>query len=328
MKQERRAEISLLFATLIWGATFSVTQSGLADASPVLFTGVRFLIATLASLPFLFRKKGGRITLVELGWGVLVGFVMLIGYLGQTVGLKYTTVARSGFLSYFFALLVPFLQFLFFRQKPGWGNFIGLLFVLWGFSFIVDPASGSLTLREISPLRVFDMAENISSGGLNKGDVYTLIGAVGYAFYIVLIDYTNRICRSEVIIFLQMAFCGAAGLLIAPFSEDVFIVPSWRLLGAFLYLSVLGSVVALGLMNLYQQFIHPLRAVLMYSMEPVFAAVFGWFLLGSGMSVREAAGAALIMGGILVSDVWGIMHNYRKKRKQRKSGGQHDSAVC
>lgn len=314
MRTERKAEGFLLLSTLIWGATFAVTQSALNDASPVLFTGLRFVLASIAFLPLFLWKKDGRISRTEWGWGLLVGAVMFVGYIGQTVGLKYTTVARSGFLSYFFALLVPFLQYVFFRQKPGWGNFLGLLVVVWGFSFIVDPASGPLSAGEISPFRVMHVFRNISSGGMNRGDVFTLIGAVGYAFYIILVDRAGRICRWGTLLFIQMAFCGLASLAAAPFVETVVLVPGWRLAGALVYLSVFGSIVALGLINRHQRFLAPLRAVLIYSMEPIFAAVFGWLLLKSGMSVREIIGAALILGGILVSDIWGIMRNYRKRK--------------
>ncbi len=354
MISRRRAEGFLLLSTFIWGATFAITQSALSDASPMLFVGLRFVLASLVAMPFLLRRGAGLSAVAESGavsaegvaadaatsgpvlpaqterlwgpftrrewvWGLLVGLAMLAGYAGQTIGLKYTTVARSGFLSYFFALVVPFLQFLFFRQKPGWGNFLGLLVVIWGFSFIVDPAPGPLSPGELSPRRIFDMAHNIASGGLNRGDMFTLAGAVGYAFYIVFIDRANRKCRSKVIIFFQLAFCGVASLLIAPFVEPLVLVVSWKLAGALLYLSVLGSVLALGLINWFQRYITPLRAVLIYSTEPVFAAVFGWLILKSGMSVREVVGAALIVGGILVSDAWGIMIIRRMRRKKRRA---------
>lgn len=338
MRRNKKAEGLLIVTTLIWGGTFAVIKGALGDISPLLMVGVRFVLAALLAWPILLRAgdSGGVIqsseenswkssvffrhfTPAAWGWGFVIGLGMLLGYAGQTIGLKYTTVARSGFITYSFALLVPFLQFFLLKKKPGWGNLLGLLVVFWGFSFITDPASDVLTLRELGPWRMLNMFDDLAAGGLNKGDIYSLIGAVGYAFYVVLLDKATRVVHPGAVTVLQMLFCGVMALAISPFVETPMFRPTWRLAGALFYLTIFGSVIALALMNWFQRRLTPLRAVLIYATEPVFAAIIGFIIFRTGMSTREIAGAVLILCGIVVSDLWNIAASRRAARKSIKN---------
>lgn len=318
MKRDLKAEGLLIVTTLIWGGTFAVIKTALGDISPMLLVGVRFVLAALLAWPILLRVRDGRIsdlfTPAAWFWGFLIGLGMLLGYAGQTIGLKYTTVARSGFITYSFALLVPFLQFFILKKKPGWGNLLGLFVVFWGFSFITDPADGPLTFRELGPLRMLGMVEDLAAGGLNRGDLYSLVGAVGYAFYVVLLDRATRVVHPGAVTVIQMFFCGIMALALSPLVETPVFVLSWSLAGALFYLVVFGSIVALALMNWFQRRLTPLRAVLIYATEPVFAAGIGFLVFGTGMSPREMAGAVLILCGIVVSDLWNIAASRREKR--------------
>jgi len=307
MKRDVRAESLLVLVTLIWGGTFAVIKSALADISPMLMVGIRFLLAAVISWPILMRRRlkvessgfAQSFTPAAWFWGAAIGFAMLVGYAGQTIGLKYTTVARSGFINYSFALFVPFLQFFFLGKRPDWGNLLGLVVVFLGLSFITDAISGGLM-----------------DGGVNKGDLYSLLAALGYAFYIVLIDRAAKVIDPSVLTIIQMLFCGVFAIALVPFVEKPVLVISWRLILAMLYLILLGSVLALALMNWFQRRLTPLRAVLIYALEPVFAALIGWLAFNSGMSSREMIGAALILGGIVVSDLWVLLTGAWKRRRE------------
>jgi len=313
MKRDVRAESFLILTTLIWGGTFAVIKGALADISPMLMVGIRFLLAAALSWPILIRNRRQtgpsedlqRFTPEAWLWGALIGFVMLVGYAGQTVGLKYTTVARSGFINYSFALFVPFLQFFFLGKKPGWGNLLGLMVVFTGLSLITGAVSGGFM-----------------NGGINKGDLYSLLAAFGYAFYIVLIDRAAKVIDPSVLTLIQMLFCAVFALALVPFVETPVLVISWRLAVAMFYLVLFGSVLALALMNWFQRRLTPLRAVLIYALEPVFAAVIGWFAFHSGMSPVEILGAVLILGGIVVSDLWGFLVMKFHGNKQKGASGR------
>ncbi len=307
MKRDVRAESLLVLTTLIWGGTFAVIKGALADISPILMVGIRFILAAALAWPILMRGTstnqraggGSLFTPAAWLWGFAIGLAMLAGYAGQTIGLKYTSVARSGFITYSFALFVPFLQFFILGKRPGLGNLLGLVVVFLGLSLITDAISGG-----------------VIKNGMNKGDLYSLLGALGYAFYIVLLDRAARDCHPAVLTILQMLFCGVLALALFPFVETPVLILSWRLAGAMLYLVLFGSVLALALMNWFQRRLTPLRAVLIYALEPVFAALIGWFAFSSGMSSREIAGAVLILGGIVVSDLWSLILTAWKRRRR------------
>jgi drug/metabolite transporter (DMT)-like permease len=313
MKRDVRAESFLILTTLIWGGTFAIIKGALADISPMLMVGIRFLLATVLSWPILIRNRRPtgnsenlqRFTPEAWLWGALIGFVMMLGYAGQTIGLKYTTVGRSGFINYSFALFVPFLQFFFLGKKPDRGNLLGLVVVFSGLSFITGAVSGS-----------------ILNGGINKGDLYSLLAALGYAFYIVLIDRAAKVIDPSVLTMMQMLFCGVFAMALVPFVETPVLVISWRLVVAMSYLVLFGSVLALALMNWFQRRLTPLRAVLIYALEPVFAALIGWFAFHSGMSPTEILGAVLILGGIIVSDLWELLVRKFNGNHQKGSSGR------
>ncbi len=355
MRRDVRAEGLLIFVTLLWGGTFAVIKGGLQDISPLLMVGIRFIAAAALAYPLLTgrwaKRRGGSAGTGEAFpdaagpdqprpddewqeqaaapakrrlfnrktwlWGAVIGLGMLAGYAGQTIGLKYTTVARSGFITYSFALFVPFLQFFLLGKKPGFGNLLGLIVVFWGLSFITDPSSASLRPADFSPLRILEVLRGLSKGGLNIGDLYTLGGAVGYAFYVVLLDIATRRCHPGAVTVVQMLACGVFALALAPFFETLFLVPSPRLFGSLFYLVVFGSVVALALMNWFQKRLTPLRAVLIYALEPVFATIIGWMAFGESMSLKEIVGAAFILIGTLVSDLWEALAASVRRRKLR-----------
>jgi len=321
MRRDLRAEGLLLLTTLIWGGTFAVIKTALHDISPMLMIGVRFILAAALAWPLLVRGRDSEIdakfTPLTWLWGLAIGLGMLAGYAGQTIGLKYTSVARSGFITFSFALYVPFLQFLILKKRPGWGNILGLFIVVWGLSFVTDPETGPLSIADLTPLRILNMARDIIGGGMNRGDLYTLAGSLGYAFYVVLLDKATRVCHPGAVTVIQMLICGVLAMVIMPFVETPLVVFTWRLAGAMFYLILLGSVLALALMNWFQRRLTPLRAVLIYAMEPVFAALIGWMVFGAGMNAREIAGAVLILCGIVASDLWNIFLIHPRRPSNR-----------
>lgn len=295
----RKPEILLVLATLIWGGTFSAIKGSLQDVSPLLQIALRFLIAApLAWILLIGMNRGAplhRFTPGAWKWGWIISLGMFAGFAGQTIGLRYTSVARSGFITYTFALYVPFLQFLFLRRKPAWGNLLGLLAAVGGLILITNPRGGAF----------------------NKGDLFTLIGALGYAFHVTLLGKATDAEDPGAVMVIQFLFCGLFAAFAAALWETPFLVVTWRLAGSMTYLILFGSLLALSLMNWFQRHVSPLRAVLIYALEPVFAALIGWIALREGMTGMEMIGSLLILVGILVSDLWAALHRRRRYADNR-----------
>jgi len=207
---------------------------------------------------------------------------MFLGYAAQTVGLNYTSASRAGFITFTFALFVPFLQFYILKKKPVMGNIAGLIIVFIGLWTISKPVDGPF----------------------NIGDFIMLGAAVAYAFFIIYLDVFNKKENPALMTSIQFLVTALLSLAASLILEDPFVTMSRQFVFSILYLVILGSVFCLYMMNLYQKDTTPMRAVLIYSLEPVFGVVFAIILLGEQFSGREILGALLILGGVLVSELW------------------------
>ena len=281
MKQKYRAEIYLAVATLIWGATFVIIKEGLKSASPVLFIGIRFTAAFI--IISLFSWKSFK-TATKTMWkhAAVLGLLNFIAYAAQTIGLEYTTVAKSSLVTYLFSVLTPPLQFFITGKKPSAGNITGLLIVFTGMMIITSP----------------------KAEGINFGDILTLASAFSYAFYIVYIDVYSSVKEAGFLVSVQFLITGILGFAAAPFVEKTFIIFDWNLIFSIGYLSILGSAVAIYLINRFQKYTTPTKAVIIYSLEPLFSVLLGIIILDESKSAAKFTGMILIIGGIFVSELW------------------------
>lgn len=293
-------ETVLLFITLIWGATFVLIKSALNNISPLLFISIRFLLSTLILLPFAF-KIFKNINKQVIWGGVLLGFLYFIGFSTQTVGLKYTTATKSAFITGTFVIFTPLFQTLIEKRPPRRGVIIGVLLVLLGLTF--------LTSKGDSLISVFSEI----SGNFNIGDFFTLLCAIFFSLYIVYLDIISKKNDYKPLVFLQISVTGVCGLLFALLFtiweiEKIHFTFSYSLLFAILYTSILATVITTTLQTKYQKFVTPSVAGIMLSFEPIFAAVFAFFLLNEKISNFGLIGCMLIFCGLLVSEL------YKKKK--------------
>ena len=281
MFKTRKSEVMLLFITIIWGGTFPSIKVALGYASPLVLLGFRFaaafLFLVLIARPD--RRAFGPETLKK---GVFLGILMFWGYGLQTVGLQYTDASRSGFLTYFYALLIPFFQLMILKKKPLPANIAGLLIAFGGLSLITGIGSGS---------------------ALNRGDVITLCGAVSCSLYVVCLNLWTPGEDAIALTLLQMIVTALLGFGMSPFLEESFFRPAPLFWMNLLFLSLLGSVVAVYVMTRFQNEVSPTRAAILYSLEPVFSVVFAVLLLHEHFSFMQVMGSLLIISGVLISEI-------------------------
>ena len=160
------------------------------------------------------------------------------------------------------------------------------------------------------------------NSALNAGDFLTLIGAVGYAFFIIFVDrYTGE---EDPVVLTGAQFLVSAMLagLLSIFLEDTFVNPTLNLTVSILYLAIPGSVIAILLMNKFQGQTTPVKACIIYALEPVFTIMFGWILLHETLSASEFFGAAVILSGVVFSELFGVLK--KRSGRQKLSGGRRD----
>jgi drug/metabolite transporter (DMT)-like permease len=281
MTSRGRAELLLLGSTLIWGGTFVIVKLGLEDISPLLLLTIRFAIATLIFLPFVFRFLKAM-TMGTFVRGSILGILLSIGFISQTIGMQYTTASKSGFITGLLVVFTPIFQILIERRVPRLGNVIGIGLVMVGLYLLTAPEGSSFTM----------------------GDALTLLCAAVFGLYIVYLDVFTKSDDFRLLAFLQFVVTlVASGVGYTLFEVSRFQASNF-LFGALAYLAVLATVLTLVVQTRYQKDTTPTRAAVIFSLEPVFAALLAYVVIGEQIGTLGVIGGAVVVGGLLVSELW------------------------
>jgi drug/metabolite transporter (DMT)-like permease len=275
-----KAETALLGNTILWGASFVIVKGALAGISPILFLALRFSLAALVLLAVFRRRPGARaVGRREFQAGVLVGTLLFLGFLLQTVGLEFTTPPKSAFLTGMTSVAVPLVAALVYRIRPQRSELLGLLTATAGMSL--------MTLE--GPI-----------GSMNRGDVLTLGCAVAFAGHIVTLGHFSEKMSFEALSLIQVATAAVLAGALFWWVEPARIAWRANLLAAILVTGLLCTAWAFTVQAWAQQYTSSARTALIFTLEPVFAWLTSYFFVGEGLSARAAAGAALILGGVLL----------------------------
>jgi drug/metabolite transporter (DMT)-like permease len=278
----RKADLGLLFNTIVWGSTFVLVKSALHDISPILFLALRFGLATLALLILLRGRAGLQFDWKTVGAGSMAGCFLFAGYVLQTWGLRLTTAPKSAFLTGLTSLLVPLLASLVYKNRPQVSEVVGVLVATAGLALMTIE-------RDI--------------GAVNRGDVLSILCAVGFAAYIVTLGHFSERMQFELLSVSQLAAAAMLAISLFWWAEKPQL--TWRpaVVYAILITGLFATALAFTIQAWAQQFTTSTRTALIYMLEPVFAWVTSYVLAGEGLSGRAAAGAALILGGVLLVEM-------------------------
>jgi len=300
-----KGEIALLIITVIWGATFPIIKESLNDSTPFIFVAVRFSIASILILPF-FLPKVKMLNKQTLKAGLVLGVLMFGGFVTQTIGLNHTTATKSGFITGSVVVMIPFLQFYMEKKVPTKGAIFGTILVFIGLLFL--SSGGNDLISFITDL----------GGSFNFGDFMTLVCAIIFAHYVVYIDiYTNK--YEFIYLFsLQIFTTALLGILSASFIGisdlgEIRFVLTESLIFGLLYTGILATVVNIGIQTKFQKLITPTKAGIIYSFEPIFAAIFAFFLLNEKISNFGFIGMGLIFFGLISSEIYDTLFNKNGK---------------
>jgi drug/metabolite transporter (DMT)-like permease len=280
VKSKSRAEGVLLGLTMIWGSTFVVGKIVLQHLSPLETIAIRFTLSTLFFLVF-FSRQIFPLSRRQIVRGGILGVFLFLGFVPQTVGLTLTTASKSAFITGMMVVFVPLLQVVIERRAPKIGNITGVAVVSAGLWLLTSPSGSSF----------------------NLGDALTLVCAVLFAVYIVYIDLVSHDMSAVQLTFLQMA-TNAGLALAATFVFDT--VPAGIPGGtvvAILYLTAFATILTTFLQTRFQKETTPTRAAIIFTIEPVFAAVSAAVILGERIGAGGAVGGCLIIGGVLISEL-------------------------
>ena len=273
-----RAELSLIGVTLIWGTTFVLVKSALTQVSTPLFLALRFGVAAIA-LTIIYRSGVRRAGVVP---GLLAGGLLFIAYFFQTKGLEYTSASKSAFLTGLSIPMVPLASSLVYRSRPRLFEVAGVLLASVGMAMMTLPEGR------------FEMS---------RGDFLSFLCAVTFALHIVVVGHYSPIIGFQSIAVLQVAVAAILGAVSFGFVEPVRFASSGTVVAAVLVTGLLATALAFTTMAWAQQFTSATRAALIFALEPVFAWVTSYLLMGETLSPRAKVGAAVILAGVLLVEL-------------------------
>jgi drug/metabolite transporter (DMT)-like permease len=293
-----KSNILLFITAIIWGFAFVAQRAGMEYIGPFTFNAARFTLGSLSLIPLLYisrRKKLKRKIIFPennntlLLGGLSAGIVLFLGSSFQQTGLVYTSAGKSGFITGFYIILVPILG-LFVKQKTSYITWIGAIIAVVGLFFL------SIDEKLV----------------INIGDVLVLIGAFFWAIQILVIGYFSNKIDPFQLAFSQFVFCAIFSF-IAAFSTEAInilnILDAWL---PILYAGFFSVGIAFTLQVVAQREANPANAAIIMSLEAVFAVIGGWLVLNETIPVRGLIGCALMLTGMIVSQLYLLTKNKPK----------------
>lgn len=304
-----KAEISLALVTLIWGGTFTATQIGLDSAPPFLYITFRFTIALVFLLPIVAYdslKKTGKILSIDKTTaiqGFVLGLFFAGGFLLQTLGLNMIKASKSAFITGMTVAITPFVFMIVTGKRPKIWSSIGVVVATVGLWIFTKP----------------------SYSNFEVGDVLTLLSCVFWAFYITYMDIftKNKNSLSSTLRYVFMQFVAAAPVGFFAFlifeSNDFVPVINRELIYSLAFNAFLASILVTFIHTGAQKYTTPVKAALIFSLEPVFAAVIAFAVLGEFFEINEFVGGGILLSGIALAELGDYVFGRAGGRRRRSA---------
>lgn len=303
-----RADVLMLITALIWGTTFVAQTLGMAHIGPFLYTGLRFALGALVILPLVLLARPQadqterRFSKPMLLGSIALGAVLTLGINLQQVGLLFTTVTNSGFITGLYVILVPLFG-LFIGLRNGLGTWCGAGLAVLGMLLLSVNADYSIAF----------------------GDLLQLAGAACWAVHVLLVGALASRYDPIRVSFIQFSVCAVISLTLALLLEEIELDAIRLALPAILYGGLLAVGIGFTLQVVAQKNAVASHAAIILSLEAVFAAIAGWLILNETLSLRGFIGCSLMLIGMLVAQLVPIYRQHRHTRAavQQEPAGHH-----
>lgn len=281
MTKKTKADLALIAVTVGWGASFIFTKEAVNQIEVFNFLAIRFFIA-FAFASIVFYKKMKQINRKGLLYGLILGCILFSAFAVQTIGIQFTSVSNSAFITGLSVVLVPILLALINKRLPSRKILI-------------------CSLMAVSGLAMLTLSNGVT--GINIGDILTLLSTLGFATHIITV---GKLANMEEPLSMAIVQIGVVSVLsaISSFIFETPTLPSNTSL--WLNIAALGLICTAGAFitqNIAQRYTTASHTALIYTLEPVFAAFAGYFILGEILTGVALIGAILIVLGMLLAEV-------------------------
>ena len=276
-----RQSLLLLLAATIWGVAFVAQSVGMDYVGPYTFLASRSFLGAVVLLPVIYIRDNRKIVVPQrqlLIAGICCGICLFVASILQQIGIVYTTVGKSGFITAMYIVIVPVLG-IFMKKKAGIRIWCGVALAVTGLYFLCM-TPGSISIQ--------------------KGDVLTGLCAVAFSFHILIVDYFAPKLDGVKMSCVQFLTCGilaSVGMVLFEQPTLEAVLAAWL---PILYAGALSSGVAYTLQIVGQRGLNPTVASLLMSMESVISVIAGFVILKQALSVREMIGCVIMFCAIVL----------------------------
>jgi len=286
-----KADLGLLSVTVFWGSTFILSKQVLEEVPLLLFLVIRLGIAAvvMVTITLILKRSWTKQALIH---GLVLGILLYLSYLTQMGGIRYTTASNAGFITGLSVVFVPVLAIILFKDSLKINIVAGVTLA----------TVGLLLLSGGNPLK------------WNQGDVLVLICAMLVTFHII---FTGRFVRQDdvfVLTAVQMITISVLSTIVLLFSDISFTIPGTKNFLTLSYLAVFGTVYTFLMQTAMQKFTTATRTALVFSMEPIFAALFAFLIAGELLPGMGMIGGVFIIAGMLSAEIDWSHHLFSKDK--------------
>ncbi|MGA2905458.1 MAG: DMT family transporter [Candidatus Korobacteraceae bacterium] len=300
------AVLLIASTAVIWGVGFPMTRFALDGGISVgALMSVRFVLAGLLMLVII---RARRIPIVRRGVldGVWLGLLLAAIFWSQTDGMRFTTTAKSGFITGLYVLFTPFIAVIV-GQRVKLASALGAIIATYGLYLLVRPAAGWGGGH--GPWSVFTQ--------MNRGDLETLLCAMLCGVHIVMMGVFTRRSDAWLLAGSQVAVCAAVSVAISaclPARDGLQnlaqTITHATVFGPAIYLALFSTVFAFWGQALAQTRLGPAEAAVLFCIEPVTAAVLSVFWLKEPMTGQQVLGGGLIVVAMIVASALPYMFDW------------------
>ena len=280
MSIKNKSILLLLLGTIFWGMTFVFIKDAVSLISVAGFLGYRFLLASLV-LGLIFIKRLRKINWETFKNASLLSLPLLFSFLAQTIGLQYTSASKGGFITGLSVVFVPIILAIIQKQIPSINILIAVVLATSGLSL--------LTLG--------------SKIEFNIGDSWVFLSAILFAIYIIMVGKYSKKCDGVLLSLLQFLLVGIVCIVYAGINGDLYVPTQYKLWQAILFTALFATAFMYTIQNYYQKYISEITTSIIFSFEPLFAAITAYFYLNEALTERTIIGGLLIFCGILFAEL-------------------------
>lgn len=280
MSNQLKANLMLLIVTIFWGSSYLFMKMGLVSIPEFNLITLRFGISFLLA-GIVFYRRLLKTDFKTIKYAFILGSLLFSVFASITYGVKTTSASNAGFLVSLTVIFVPLLQAVLYKTVPEKRIILGVSLALTGIGF--------LTLNHQLKISV--------------GDLLCILGALFYAIHIIVTGKLTKNVDSITLGVLQLGFTGAWGLLFSLFLETPQLPRTTEAWTAVLVLGVLCSAIGFVTQTIAQKYTTPTHTGLLFSLEPVFAAIFAFAFAEEILTIKGYIGAGLVLVGVFTAEI-------------------------